>query len=142
VYLVGRVDRGIRRRLEGSLEQFGLSLSEFTLMSILKRRPGLSNAQLARRSLITPQSMFDVIVRLEARDLVVRDLAPAHGRALSARLTPAGKRLIEKAERAAAVLEDDLLADLAEPERAQLRQALIGVVARLRDRAPESNVLD
>jgi hypothetical protein len=43
------------------LAPFELSIPQFTTSSVLRRRPGLSNAQLARRALILPQSMIQVI---------------------------------------------------------------------------------
>jgi len=56
-YLVARLDRLIRSKLSDALKPFGLSVPQYTLMSILEHRPGLSNAQLARRSYITAQAM-------------------------------------------------------------------------------------
>jgi DNA-binding MarR family transcriptional regulator len=69
-YLVGRLDRLLRRRLGWALADHGLSLAEYTTLSVLSARTGLSNAQLARRSLITPQSANEVLTRLEERRLL------------------------------------------------------------------------
>jgi DNA-binding MarR family transcriptional regulator len=71
-YLIGRLDRAIRNGLNEVLAPYELSIPQFTPLSVLKRRPGLSNAQLARRALILPQSMIQVITGLEARGLVQR----------------------------------------------------------------------
>ena len=60
-YLVARLDRLIRSQLSDVLQPFGLSVPQYTLLSILERRPGLSNAQLARRSYITAQAMHQVV---------------------------------------------------------------------------------
>ena len=60
-YLIGRADRIISTHLEAALQGSGLSLPEFTALSVLATRPGLSNARLARRSLVTPQAMHKVI---------------------------------------------------------------------------------
>src|SRR3984957_17295663 len=71
-YTVGRLDRAIRQVLREILAPHELSVPQFTTLSVIKRRPGLSNAQLARRALILPQSMIQVIAELESRDLVKR----------------------------------------------------------------------
>lgn len=133
VYLVGRIDRGLRRELGRSLREFELSVPEYTAMSVLARRPGLSNAQLARRSLIAPQSMIDVVARLEDRGLVARGIDPGHARILPAHLTPAGESLLERAQEVVTGVEAQVLSDLTAAERDLLRRAMTTVMQRLRD---------
>jgi DNA-binding MarR family transcriptional regulator len=133
VYLVGRVDRGLRKSLEQALRGSDLSVPEYTAMSVLARRPGLSNAQLARRSLISPQSMMDVIARLEQRALVARRTDPSHARILKTQLTTAGEALLGQAQGTVSALEEELLVDLSAAERKRLRGALTSVMQRLRD---------
>lgn len=109
-YIIGRLDRAIRNRLIEILEPLQLSIPQFTTLSVLKRRPGLSNAQLARRALILPQSMIQVIAALEARELVERAPDPSHNRILQTRLTAAGLALVEQAEAATREFESGLIA--------------------------------
>jgi DNA-binding MarR family transcriptional regulator len=107
-YTVGRLDRAIRQRLREILAPYELSVPQFTTLSVIKRRPGLSNAQLARRALILPQSMIQVIAELEARGLVSRTPAAAHNRVLEAQLTVAGRELVDAAERDTRAFEAEL----------------------------------
>src|SRR5579884_698603 len=93
IYVIGRVNQGIRRRMRTSLAQWNLSVQEFTALSVLSSRPKLSNAQLARRALVTPQAMIEILSKLESRGLVRREVDPAHGRILRAELTPAAREL-------------------------------------------------
>ncbi|MES1248497.1 MAG: MarR family transcriptional regulator [Actinomycetota bacterium] len=125
-YLVGRLDRVLRRRLGEALEPHRLSLPEYTTLSVLQARGGLSNAQLARRSLITPQATNEVLKRLEERRLVRRRPDPEHGRIRPAELTAAGERLLRSADAAVDAVERELLA----ADRTQLRALL---EAALRD---------
>ena len=68
IYIVGRVDQGIRQEMRLRLAEWDLSVPEFTALAVLKRRPGLSNAQLARRvRWVRPQSMNEILVKLEDR---------------------------------------------------------------------------
>ena len=106
-YVVGRLDRIIRTRLGEILGPLELTVAQFTMLSVLARRPGLSNAQLARRALILPQSTLQVLSALESRKLVVR--TPARGRVLTAQLTPAGRALLVVAETATRALEAEML---------------------------------
>ena len=51
LYLVGRMDRVVRRAIDDVVKAHGLSVNQYTTLSVLDHRSGLSNAQLARRSL-------------------------------------------------------------------------------------------
>ena len=65
-YLVARLDRLIRARLVDALRPFEVTVPQYTLLSVLDIRPGLSNAQLARRSYISAQAMHQLVNGLEA----------------------------------------------------------------------------
>src|SRR3954447_7802014 len=108
-YVIARLDRAVRRGIEDVLEPFDLSVPEFTVLSVLTRRTGLSNAQLARRAYITPQSMNEVVLRLERKGLLQRRPDPAHRRILRATVTPAGRALVGRCETAVGAMEDRML---------------------------------
>ena len=130
-YAVGRLDRVLRRRLGDALEPHGLSLPEYTTLSVLSARSGLSNAQLARRSLITPQAMNEVLARLEERKLVRRRRDPTHARIRPAELTPAGKRTLLRAHAAVDIVERAMLAGVSAAERRRLAQLLTSALRGL-----------
>lgn len=131
VYLVGRLNHGIRRELQRRLATHNLSLPELTALSGLQRRPGLSTAQLARGSLVTPQAMNAIIAELEARDLVERRVDPSHRRILQARLTPAGRGLLRRVDPIVETLQTELLQDVPEAEREAVVRGLTAVMRRL-----------
>ena len=124
-YLVGRLDRVVRRRLAGALGGHELSLQEYTTLSVLRARSGLSNAQLARRSLITPQAMNEVLARLEGRGLVLRHPDRVQGRIRPAELTASGKRLLARADRSVDAAERELFAGA---DDTRLRELLAGAL--------------
>jgi DNA-binding MarR family transcriptional regulator len=68
-YLIGRLDRVLRRQLDEALRPHGLTTPQYTTLSVLRAREGLSNAWLARRSLMAPQWVSEVLAALEARML-------------------------------------------------------------------------
>jgi DNA-binding MarR family transcriptional regulator len=119
-YVIGRLDRAVRRELQDRLHPFGLSVPEYTALSVLRTRPGLSNAQLARRALITPQSMSEITVALERKGLVARDPDPAHNRILRAHLTRKGERLLDDCEARVDDMEREMLDGLSPTQRRQL----------------------
>ena len=134
VYLVGRLNQGVRRELQQRLSPHGLSVPQFTVLSVLKSRPGLSNAQLARRSLITPQSMNVIVAELEERDLVERRVDPAHNRILQTRLTAKGRGMVRRVAPIAQALQAELLQDVPDHERDIVVRGLEKAMRRLSSR--------
>ena len=132
IYVVGRVNQGIRRELRARLREWDLSVPELTALSILQRRPGLSNAQLARRTMVTPQSMIEILAALEARGLVARTIDPAHGRIRRAALTRAGQRVVTATEPVIAAIQDEMLRDVSPQQQQTVLVAMLKVMDRLR----------
>src|SRR5262245_31305039 len=131
LYLVGRIDRVIRRAMRTVLSAQGLSVNQYATLSVLDRRSGLSNAQLARRALVSPQSMNEVLLTLEQRGLVGRRAHPEHGRILQAHLTAKGRALLARCDAEVHEVEDRMVSDLGEGEQAALRGALISSIRAL-----------
>ena len=130
-YVVGRLDRALRREIAALVAPFGLTVPKYTALSILRDRPGLSNAQMARRSYVTPQSMNEVLASLERDGLIVRAPSANHGRVLEVALSDRGNEVLAACDRAVTHMENAMLADLDEGERAQLLEALVNCVYRL-----------
>jgi DNA-binding MarR family transcriptional regulator len=131
LYLVGRVERVVRRAMNDVLAVHGVSLNQYTTLSVLAIRSGLSNAQLARRSLVSPQSMNEVLLALEARGLVRRRAHPAHRRILQAQVTAKGRRLIAACDAEVDELEARMTKALTPQEQWSLREALLECVRSL-----------
>ena len=132
VYVVGRVHQGVK--LRKALAPWGLSLPELTTLSVLRTRPGLSNAQLSRRALITPQSMNEVIAELERRGLVLRTVDPSHGRILRAHLTPDGEQLVAEVDPVVEGLQSEMLADVPAEQHDVVVAGLVSAMRHLRER--------
>jgi DNA-binding MarR family transcriptional regulator len=123
-YVIGRLDRLLRRRLSAAVAPAGLTLPAYTALSVLRAQDGLSNAQLARRSLVTPQSMSEVLAQLVDLGYVRRHAEPGHGRVIRTELTEAGSRALERCDRAVDEVERELLGDLDADEVTELRDVL------------------
>jgi DNA-binding MarR family transcriptional regulator len=124
-YVIGRLDRVLRRRLSAAVEPTGLTLPAYTALSVLRTQDGLSNARLARRSLVTPQSMSEVLAQLVAKGYVRRSAEPGHGRVIRMELTETGTRALEQCDRAVDAVEQEMLGDLEQDEVTSLREVLI-----------------
>jgi DNA-binding MarR family transcriptional regulator len=111
-YLIYRIERRLRSRLDDALRTHGVTTSEYVTLSVLRERDGLSCAQLARWAFVTPQAMNLVIAALERRGLVRRRPDPGHGRALRASVTPQGLDVLGRCDRSMDRIEADMLADV------------------------------
>ena len=65
-YVVARLERALRVEINERIKPHGLTTLQYTTLSILARGGELSNAQLARRAYMTPQSMSEVLEALES----------------------------------------------------------------------------
>lgn len=109
-YLIGSLDRILRRRMTDALAPLGLTLAQFTALSVLEARGEASNAQLAERSFITPQSANEVMSAMASRNWITREPDPNHGRVVVLRLTDEGREILRRCVDAVRVLEAQMLA--------------------------------
>lgn len=123
-YLVARLDRLVRSQLSEVLEPFDLSVPQYTLLSVIEHRPGLSNAQLARRSYITAQAMHQVVNGLEERGLIARRVSPDHGRIQLTELTDDGVAILKACDEEVTRLEERIFGSLGEEGEGRLRELL------------------
>jgi len=136
-YVIARLERALRAAINDRVKPHGLTTLQYTTLSVLGTRGGLSNAQLARRSYMTPQAMSEVIEALEAKGLIRRDPHPNHRRIYPAALTPKGRKVLGECDRAVDELEEQVLRDLSPAERAGLADGLMAAVRSLHAGFPE-----
>lgn len=123
-YLVYRVERRLRARLDDAVKAHGVTTTEYVVLSVLRDRDGLSSAQLARWAFVTPQAMNLVISALERRRLVRRRPDPRHKRSLRASVTRRGLQVLEHCDRSMDVIEADMLTGLDPGTLDSVRDAL------------------
>jgi DNA-binding MarR family transcriptional regulator len=135
---VGRLGLAIRRAehavsgsLGTALRAVDLTVSQYGTLLVLAGSPGLSGAQLARITQVTPQSMASVLARLVERGLIVRHPSAVHQKVLVARLSRAGWSLLRKADRLMQHTDEALLAALAPADQAALVRYLERIVEAL-----------
>ena len=120
------------------VKPYGLTTLQYTTLSVLGHRGELSNAQLARRSYMTPQSMSEVIDALEQKGLIERNPHPNHRRVFPAALTAEGRRVLRACNDAVDELEQEMLADLTPHQQRSLHNGLLAAVRALNAGFPHS----
>jgi DNA-binding MarR family transcriptional regulator len=127
-YLIGRLDHALTRRMLDVLAPLGLTVSQYTALSFLDGQEQLSNAQLAERTLISPQSANEMVKQMNEKGWIERAPDPFHGRVVRLGVTVAGKALLQQAHDAVARLELEMLASFTAAQRkaihGNLRQVL------------------
>lgn len=131
-YELKRVQHDLRLGMDGTLKELGVTTPQYAALSVLAEEPGLSNATLARRSFVTPQTMNQILVRLEAAGLVERHAHPEHGRILQACLTEEGERLRQECAERVDAVEGLMVSGLSAEERSNILGLLRRCSAALR----------
>ena len=130
-YLIKRAQAALNAHMTRALHEHGVTLTQFAVLTALAEEPGLSNAELARRAFITPQSMNENLRELEQRIWVTRNRHPTHGRILQIELTAEGHATLQACDATVTVIEQHMLAELDPGQRRQLAMALRTCIAAL-----------
>ena len=130
--MIARLERAVRKAINERVQPYGLTTLQYTTLSVLRSqgRP-LSNAQLARRSYVTPQAMGEVIEKLERLELVARVPHPNHRRVYPAALLPKGIQVLKHCDAAVDELEETMLRDLDHDQRLEMMRGLTAAVHAL-----------
>ena len=97
--------QALRMHLDAALQPIGLTMAQYAALNFLKIEPGASNATLARRAFVTPQTMQGIVVALERSGLILRAPHPEHGRIQAAELTASGREVLQAASGIVAAAE-------------------------------------
>jgi len=134
-YLVKQLERAVRRAIDRELRSYGLSALQYTALSVLDRHPGMSGAQMSRRSFVSPQAGNQMIIALERKGLIVRQAKVKNRRVLEIRLTDEGRALLRSCDLVVNGIEAQMIAHLSTAEISRFREIL-----RICTRAVEEGV--
>ncbi|GAA4402358.1 MarR family winged helix-turn-helix transcriptional regulator [Tsukamurella soli] len=117
LYAIKQVELAVRSRMDAVLAPSGITPLQYTALTVLHRRDGLSVAQLARNSFVTAQTMGEMITVLEHRGLVSRRVDPTSRRRTLTSVTQAGLDLLTEYDTKVAELEESMVATLTPRQR-------------------------
>jgi DNA-binding MarR family transcriptional regulator len=132
-YLLKQASSALRAAMEEVLRPLGMTVTHYSCLELLAQRPGLSNSELARGAFVTRQSMNVLLQALERDGYVTRPDEPPIGKVLPTRLTPRGRRSLEKASAAVRSVEVRMLTGLTESEQSGAFRILQSMIRSLRD---------
>ncbi len=135
LYMVKQLEQVIRSQLDELLRPLGLTTLQYTALTVLEQRDGLTSAQLARHSFVRPQTMHEMITSLDDRGFIQRARDPENRRVLLISLTELGRTMVEKYDEEVRRLEEQMLTGLTAHQRKMLHDALEISRQNLADRA-------
>ena len=111
LYQVKQVELAVRGRLDDVVRPHGITVTQYTALTVLEQHPGMSSSQLARHAFVTAQAMEGIVRALVdaglrglglvawggagvAGGLIARDRDPENRRRMAISLTPAGVALL------------------------------------------------
>lgn len=127
IVLLTRLAKIVYRR---STEQLlGMRLRHYITLSYLRDQAGVPQQQMCEMLSIDANNLVLLLNSLEQAGHVRRSRDPDDRRRHLVELTPAGRRALERAERAQETIEDELLAPLSREERTTLHALLSRALA-------------
>lgn len=126
-HLLRRAAHAVRLRLDHVLAEVDLTPPQFAVLTMISAYPGLSGADLARLTLLTPQTVSYIVSRLIAAGLLSRRPHAVHGRIRHLALTEAGIHLLALARSRVDAVERAMTAGLAPPDEAAIRAWLVAL---------------
>jgi DNA-binding MarR family transcriptional regulator len=126
-YLLRQANGAVRARMERSLADLGVTQPQFAVMTMVAAYPGLSNADLARLSLLTPQTVSVIVANLKRSGAVVGIPHAEHGRIRCLSLTPEGAAVLARCRERVLALDSALAETLSAEEETVIRGWLVRI---------------
>ncbi|MBU6257083.1 MAG: MarR family transcriptional regulator [Burkholderiales bacterium] len=126
-YLFRQACAAHRIRMEHVLAPAGITLPQFTVLTMLDAYPGVYGADLARLTLLTPQTVCVIVGNLERDGLLARTEHPGHGRIRRLDLTGEGRARLSHCRAEVQALEAAMMAGLDPEACALIRRWLVGM---------------
>ncbi len=124
IYVLKQLELAVRARLDAICRENGVTTTQYTALSVLFVKPGMSSAQLALRSFIKPQSAHQTVRELETKGYIGRATDVSNRRILRINLTAKGEALLRSCNRAVDELERQMFQDFHVSESVELQRLL------------------
>lgn len=116
-----RAQHELRLALNAELALIGSNISQINVLSMIEKHPGISSADLARLSFLTPQTLGQQVIQLQECGLVKR--SPGDGRRIGHTLTKKGRQLLAVGTDTVREVDTKVLRDFAEGDIESLLDA-------------------
>jgi DNA-binding MarR family transcriptional regulator len=126
-YLLRQASVAVRTRMEHDLSEQDVTPPQYAVLTMVRAHPGLSNADLARLSLLTPQTVSVIVSNLKRSGRLASRPHAVHGRIQQLEITKAGRDLLARCRPHVQRIEKQLAAGLSANEERAIRRWLVRV---------------
>ncbi|MFB7651581.1 MULTISPECIES: MarR family winged helix-turn-helix transcriptional regulator [unclassified Streptomyces] len=130
-YLAWQLSQNIAGKLERELRALDLTLAQYNALLHTVRTPGLSSADIARRSGLTAQSMGAAVIQLIERGLLRREPHPTSRRSMCLFATEEGHAATAHADAVAGRITAEATSHFSQADNAILHRLLYRLVEEL-----------
>jgi DNA-binding MarR family transcriptional regulator len=110
-FALKRLQQVLRTRMDAVLATYALTMPQYTVLALLADHPGISNAELARRSFVAAPTMLRILDSLAKDGLITRAAPAPEHRTRGTALTGLGRKRLAQAAPHVQNFENLLLAN-------------------------------
>lgn len=122
----------MRRGLDASLREAGLTVPQWKALGVLHHKPGATHSELVRQLEIEAPSVTSLVNGMQRKGWVRQERSQTDARAKRLYLTAAGKRTLLEARSACSPVQNRMEEILPAGERAELKRLLRTLIERMR----------
>lgn len=126
-FLMVRAARAMKKALDSELNKFGLTSSQQTILSLLKKKDGLSLSEIGKSVFLDKAAITGLADRLEKDGFVERRRDSPDRRVIQLFLSEKGRNLIRKTDSIVTAVDRRIIKFLPESELSKLRNMLINI---------------
>ncbi|MDB5486385.1 MAG: MarR family transcriptional regulator [Reyranella sp.] len=130
-YLVRQAHAAVRGAMEKALADLDVTPPQFAVLTMVVNYPGISGAELARLTFLTPQTINVIVRNLVRAGLVEKSADAAHGRILRLHATVRGEALLKRCRVRVMEIEGRLSGLLGREDERVVRRWLAAVGEKL-----------
>lgn len=130
-YLLRQASGLVRVALERALADLRVTPPQFTVLTMIAAYPGLSGADLARLTFLTPQTINVIVRNLQRSGAIEKSAHAGHGRILQLTATARGVALLKRCRTRATEVEGRLVGLLGRDDERAVRRWLSAVADEL-----------
>jgi DNA-binding MarR family transcriptional regulator len=131
IYLFWQMNVRLQRDMENCLSSFNMTPGQYIVLSHLLSKHRYSAAELARRTGVSPQSMNELVLAIEKKGMIVREVDEKNPRVRRISLTKLGIETLEKIDVKVDRLEGSLLSVIKPSEVKVIRSSMIKLLGRI-----------
>lgn len=130
-YLMRQAHAAVRGAMEKALADLDVTPPQFAVLTMVVNYPGISGAELARLTFLTPQTINVIVRNLVRAELVAKSVDTEHGRILRLHATERGVAVLKRCRARVMQVEGRLSGLLGRDEDRVVRQWLAAVGEKL-----------